>query len=345
MMPFLEASLLRPLGLVAVAWLLLRIFRVQHPASRHSVWTAVLVGMLVLPIVSVVGPRWTLRVLPAAPAVESRTAPEPPASSTTVEPVAPAVAAADAVPVEPAPATFAWPSFEQLMVGLYLTGVCVLAVYRLMGWLLLRRVLARSRSLRPACLRESADVVTPVAVGVLRPSVILPADWRTWNVRTRRAVLAHEFAHLRRRDTLVAALSRFVTSVLWFHPAAWWVSGRISGLAELACDAVALERVGDPGGYSRVLVEFASAVNRSGRRVALPGLAIASGSRMNDRVDQVFEMSTGTMRRLARPRVWLACGIPVMCLVATVMIGARSPQQPETAAQVSSTLAPKFDVV
>src|SRR6185436_1369427 len=138
MIAFLEASLIRPLGLVAAAWLLLRIFRVQHPASRHSVWAAVLVGMLVLPVVSVVGPRWTLRVLPADQAVESRTAPALPAVSTRVEPLPPTFTATDALPVETAPAPFAWPSSEQLIDGLYLAGVCALATYRLMGWLLLR---------------------------------------------------------------------------------------------------------------------------------------------------------------------------------------------------------------
>jgi uncharacterized protein (TIGR03435 family) len=152
-------------------------------------------------------------------------------------------------------------------------------------------------------------------------------------------VLAHEFAHLRRRDTLVAALARFTTSVFWFHPVAWWLSRKTSDLAELACDAVALQRVGDPAGYSRVLVEFAHAVHRSGRRIALPGLAMASGSRINVRVDQVFEISKGTMRKLARPRVLLVTfGLPVMCLVGTLGLGARAVQQP-----VAPTV--KFEVV
>src|SRR5215510_1236285 len=70
---------------------------------------------------------------------------------------------------------------------------------------------------------------------------------------------------------------------------------------------------------------------------AFPGLAIASGSRIDDRVEQVFEMSKGTMRQLANPRVWLAFGIPMMCLIATVMLGARSPQATVTTV--------KYDVV
>src|SRR5258708_21348290 len=81
--------------------------------------------------------------------------------------------------------------------------------------------MAGSRRLRGARRRESSDVIAPVAVGVLRPSVIFPAGWRDWTPATRRAVLAHEFAHLRRHDVLVAAFARLVQCVLWFHPLTW----------------------------------------------------------------------------------------------------------------------------
>ena len=60
----LSASLLRPLVLAVAAFLILWVFRVRHPASRHAVWTAVLAGILVLPFVSVMAPHWTVPVLP-----------------------------------------------------------------------------------------------------------------------------------------------------------------------------------------------------------------------------------------------------------------------------------------
>ena len=138
MIAFLEASLVRPLGLVAVAWIVLRVLRIQHPASRHAVWTAVLIGMLLLPIVSVVGPRWTLAVLPAADVAESQPTPTRGSSPPEVRPTS-AVAPAD-VPAEPAssiatapglstnaPAPFEWPSPEALIAGGYLAGLCAMA--------------------------------------------------------------------------------------------------------------------------------------------------------------------------------------------------------------------------
>jgi uncharacterized protein (TIGR03435 family) len=343
LLALLEASLLRPLVLVAAAWLILHFLRVRHPASRHAVWTAVLVGMLALPVLSIATPDWTIPVLPWR-----ETAVEQPAD--TSQPAATAAnESADLIlpPIVPDTETssvssppFVVSSLGTLIVWGYAAGLMAMLSYRLCGWLMLRRVLSRSRSLRPHFLRESDLVVTPVAVGVLRPSVILPANWRSWNARTRRAVLAHEFAHLRRRDTWVAALARLAKCVFWFHPVAWWVSRKTSDLAELACDAVALQRVDDPAGYSRVLVDFAGAVRRSGQRVALPGLAIASGSRIGERVDEIFELSGGTMRKLSRPGVWLlATGLPALALAATVVLSASGPAEQQPAA------GSKFDAV
>jgi hypothetical protein len=60
----LTASLVRPLVLAAAAWLIVRVLKVRHPASRHAVWSAVLVGMLLLPVASVIAPQWKLPLLP-----------------------------------------------------------------------------------------------------------------------------------------------------------------------------------------------------------------------------------------------------------------------------------------
>jgi GWxTD domain-containing protein len=145
-------------------------------------------------------------------------------------------------------------------------------------------------------------------------------------------VLAHEFAHLRRHDVLVSAFTRLVQCVLWFHPLAWWVSRQVANLAELACDAAALQRVNDPRDYARILVDFAGRVNAVGHRAALPGLAMASSSGIGQRVDQIFELARATPRKLARPALSLALlGVPVMCLAATVSFSEQDAPQSRAA--------------
>ena len=64
----LTSSLVRPLALAVAVWLILRVLNIRHPASRHAAWTAVLIGMVLLPAVSVTAPHWKLPLLPRAQA-------------------------------------------------------------------------------------------------------------------------------------------------------------------------------------------------------------------------------------------------------------------------------------
>jgi uncharacterized protein (TIGR03435 family) len=330
----LSASLVRPFALAATAWLVLRVLRVRHPASQHAVWTGVLAGMLVLPILSVTVPQWKLPVLPAKY--------DPPARVLTVQPTA----SAPSEPMESSPpdtpAATRFPSVNTILLGCYTAGFLAMVGYRLVGWVLLRRVLLRSAPLRTTRLRESSDVLTPVVVGVLHPAVILPKDWHGWSAGTRRAVLAHEFAHLRRRDSLIAAFARWAKCVLWFHPLAWWIERKIADLAELACDAVVIERQGDPAAYSRILLAFADAVAGSGYRVELPRLPMAAPSGISQRIDRVFELSGGPVRKLSRPRlVTLLLGVPVLCAAATLALSQRSARPlPASAPPTVAALTP-----
>jgi len=333
----LSASLVRPFALAVAAWLALRILRVRHPASQHVVWTGVLAGMLLLPILSVAVPQWQLPVLPAKhrpPALVLTTSPTPSTPSPIASPLP-----------DTTPTAARFPSAGGTLLCWYAVGFLAMVAYRIVGWVLLQRVLSRSTPLRTARLRESSAVLTPVAVGVLHPAVILPKDWRGWSAPTRRAVLAHEFAHLRRQDYLIAALARWARCVLWFHPLAWWIARHIADLAELACDAVVIERHYDPAAYSRILLTFADAVTGSGHRVELPGLTIAAPSGMSRRIDRIFELSGGPVRKLTRPRlVTLLLGIPVLCAAATLALGERSARPlPASAPAPVTTSAPVIE--
>lgn len=331
----LAASLMRPVVLAVAAWLILRVLRVRHPASRHAVWSAVLVGMLVLPVVSVFAPQWKLPLLPGESETVSRIQVQQShdftdAKRSDVRQNAVATAQSQAV-------RSSWPAPGTMLLWCYLAGVLAMAAWRFAGWMMLVRVMSRSKALQLRRLRESADVLTPVTVGILRPSVILPAGWLSWNRSTKRAVLAHEFAHIRRGDRWISFLTRFAKCVYWFHPLAWWVSRQIADLAELSCDAVVLEKNGDPGGYSRILLGFAETVSAAGYRAAIPGLAMASHSGMGHRIDQVFELAAGNLRRLSRPGVVLALmGLPVIFIAASVGLTAQSTPRASR---------PKFDVV
>src|SRR5207244_934029 len=82
--------------------------------------------------------------------------------------------------------------------------------------------LAMSRmDLRNVALRITSSDMSP---GAWRGCVVLPDELSTrLSASELQAVLAHELAHVRRRDNLAAAVVRVIVSIFWFHPLLWWI--------------------------------------------------------------------------------------------------------------------------
>src|SRR5258708_16026583 len=70
-------------------------------------------------------------------------------------------------------------------------------------------------------------------------------------------ILAHELAHIRRRDYLVNLLQTAVESLLFYHPAVWWVSRRMRIEREHCCDDLAVAAGGNAARYARALAALA----------------------------------------------------------------------------------------
>ena len=116
--------------------------------------------------------------------------------------------------------------------------------------------LAQSFGLRgPVRLLQTRLLDTPAAVGVFRPVVLLPASVVSGLTAAQlELVLAHELAHVRRRDPLVNLLQTVAETLLFYHPAAWWASRVMRGEREHICDDLALEATGgDRLAYAEVL--------------------------------------------------------------------------------------------
>lgn len=98
---------------------------------------------------------------------------------------------------------------------------------------------------RPDGAYQSTAIAEPMVVGLRRPRVVLPADFESRYTREERAlVLAHERAHLHRRDSLVNAAATAWLCLFWFNPLMYWAVARLRFDQELACDAEALATSG-----------------------------------------------------------------------------------------------------
>src|ERR1700679_140873 len=99
---------------------------------------------------------------------------------------------------------------------------------------------------RPVRLVHSALVQVPTVIGWLRPVVLIPVGCLTGLSPVQiKAIFAHELAHIRRHDYLVSVFQSLVESVLFYHPAVWWVSTRVRTEREDCCDDLAVRSSGE----------------------------------------------------------------------------------------------------
>ena len=163
-----------------------------------------------------------------------------------------------------------------LLVLLWLCGVGVLTARLLTGWLSVQRLKSRGTSAvaahwqtvamrirqrlhiaRPVRLLQSTGVDVPTVIGWLKPVVLLPASTLAGLAPEQlEAILAHELAHVSRHDYLVNLLQTVVETLLFYHPAVWWLSARVRAERENCCDDVAVKLCGDPVTYARALASL-----------------------------------------------------------------------------------------
>jgi len=131
--------------------------------------------------------------------------------------------------------------------------------------------MSRASSRTRVRLTESHSIDGPMVVGT--SEICLPADGMA--VLTEQeldAVLAHELAHVERRDGLWFPLTALLRECLWFHPLTRWVSARVAETAELACDDRAVSLLDDPSLLARALAKVAAAAAEGTRKAAGAGV-------------------------------------------------------------------------
>jgi beta-lactamase regulating signal transducer with metallopeptidase domain len=335
-----ESSIRSALVAAAVA-LILGACRLRDASLRHGAWTAVLSTMMLMPALLYVTPSidlpesvaWPVRV--SLPAIEPGTGPvvfprgdrRPlPAGEDSSAPV-PSLAGH----VPAGPVTFGTD-------GASSTGLLALWLYGTVVFVLLTRCVSGYRQaaslagggrridLRDAdsllshvptttVLLESPAIVTPVTVGAISPVVLLPLSWRSWSEARLRAVIAHEMAHVRRRDPLVAMLAHVNRCLFWFHPVAWWLPRALEAAAEHTCDEAAVRTTGARESYARTLLDMAQIVSRRGRRVAWRGVGMDGRGLLGRRIDHILNASPSAAASPRRKAATAVC-----CIAATFLV-------------------------
>lgn len=169
------------------------------------------------------------------------------------------------------------------VIGLALVaGICLRLIWLALGFLRLRLFLRHSQPLTSAMPVDqnlfsrigararffvSHEIDSPATVGIFSPMVILPGSFPGMSEPCREAIVCHELLHVRRRDWALIVVEEIVRSIYWFHPAVWWLLGRIHLAREQSVDREVVLLTGRRQPYLDSLLEIARS---RGRPKAVP---------------------------------------------------------------------------
>lgn len=333
--------------LLTAAWIIDRRVLQDRPGWRELLWRTALFGaLLTASVQSLLQPPTAARfdlssataqridAAPAVPAMAERVRSAPP-SAVGVGTRAVGVRSADATPghVAVAAEPAGWrPSWQSVLVAAWLAGAVLMMARLLTAWFGLERTLARGgalsrdevatdaaalaiqASIAPPRLSALDDLASPVAA--IGGRIVLPC-WalELLDREQLRAMLAHETAHLARRDPLWKLGVAMACALLWFMPLTRLARRRLDELAELACDAWAAIHLGNGRSLAECLAECAE------RRVGGVdfGLAPAMAHRDSPLLQRIGYLIDGYRPQTAISRV-RAVGTAVFAIAFAVAI-------------------------
>jgi beta-lactamase regulating signal transducer with metallopeptidase domain len=301
-------------AIILIASLLAARLLVRRSAAvRHAVFTAGIVGVIVVPIVMLLLPAVRAPFVGDAVSATLAWLERPVRSLRRETNGARPVNAADAAVVDGINlrSSEEMPSTSRgglILVMLWAAGVLILGsrtavrsirAFRLSGRarpvddafvLATANAIARRQGQRRAPpILETAELSAPATVGILRSAVLLPAA-RSWSDEHLRTVLAHELAHVTRRDCLTQRLAQVACALHWFNPLVWVVERRMALERERSCDDVAMGQAGSADGYATLLLDLARRTcERSLPQAAV--LAMAQPSELETRLVAILDPS------------------------------------------------------
>lgn len=243
---------------VAAASLIARLLHVDAAGARYAWWRIVLVLCLALPALQ----PWRQQEAVADTSRLTDARPNGP----SLLPTAPTVA-----PTDPLRITARRPSAAAVIVVTLALGSTVRLAWLIAGLYRLRRLRRSGPGAGSSDLYGEVQALMqvhaefrcvealrqPVTFGILRPVVLLPSSLAALPREVQRAVVAHELWHVRRHDWAWVLAEESLRSLLWFHPAMWWLISRVQGAREEVVDELTVLMTNARRSYLEALLAFA----------------------------------------------------------------------------------------
>lgn len=324
------------------------------PVARHALWLVVLVKLVAPPIVRWPRPAWLARpavvqTAPARPVLVSVDRAEVQSAALPIREVARPRPKAVPSPAWPGPAAigrgvlFAWAGVSLMLALGQATRIC--RFRSRLRWAApapewigdeARRIARRLRVRAPEILVVS-HLHTPMLWFLGRPKLLLPGSLvHSLGVEAWRGILAHELAHVRRRDHWVRRLELAAGLLWWWNPLYWLTRRRLEAEAELACDEVAVRAF--PSGrfaFAEALLDVCQSLSLD-RPSAAPALGVAgSGRFLERRISMILRDESPA--RATRPVLFGALALALLALPGWSVVDAASPPANEATDSASAS--------
>lgn len=196
----------------------------------------------------------------------------------------------------------------------------------------LARVAGVARSVR---LRIVDHLASPITAGWWRPVVLVPAALVSgMPADLLEALLAHEIAHIKRHDYLVNLMQNVVEALFFYHPAVWWISGRIRAEREQIADDLAASQLGEPRRLARALSEL--------EKLQFSSLHLAQAANGGDLFARIQRLVRPDAQALSWKAALPVLGLTLACLSACSSIQNHSAvERPAAMAPAPAASAPR----
>ena len=250
------------------------------------------------------------------------------------------------------PSTFHWATYILFLV--YLAGAVLYLVRLLSQYFKVRKKVSASQRQTSGALqtrlhqlsqrlgmkfcpelRISSDLNSPFAIGAIRPVIVLPEETiGQLDSDQLDIVMAHELAHVRRRDMITGWLQTILTAIWWFHPATWWLTTALRQTREDCCDDILIaNQITKPERYCETIIQAAARQTTP----SLEPLALGFSNKEHPAGRRIRRLMNASIGRFDRLRL---SAILVSLLVGAIAIPGI--QQKEERAPVTSTTLKSF---
>ena len=292
---------------ISAGWLVLAVLALRLILKKAPKWVNVLLwGIVAVRLICPFSIESALSLIPSKETISPEIMMDwTPEISTGIEPLDQVVNPVISTSFAPNPGTSANPLQILIPVAanLWLLGVLILLAYTAISYLSLRLKLRTAVILRDNIF-QCETVSSPFVLGILKPKIYLPYSMGGNNLNH---VVAHEQAHIKRKDHWWKPLGFLLLTIYWFNPLMWVAYILLCRDIELACDEKVIAELGNEqrADYTHALV--ACAVNR--RMIAACPLAFGEVG-VKDRVKSIMNYR--------KPTFWIIVIALVVCVVVAV---------------------------